>query len=73
MSGATPTVYLDQFTDENAERIGEALDAADIVWWSKSSGRFTRFVFAGDWGTRIFVERERLDEARSIVDRVVGE
>ncbi|MDX1622124.1 MAG: hypothetical protein R3320_14100 [Nitriliruptorales bacterium] len=68
----TPTVYLDQYTDENAERIGEALDDAGIVWWSKTSGRFVRFVFAGDWGTRIFVEKGRVDEARRIADEVLA-
>ncbi|MDX1658425.1 MAG: hypothetical protein R3343_06365 [Nitriliruptorales bacterium] len=68
----TPTVYLDQYLDENAEKIGKALDEADIVWWSKTSGRFVRAFFAGDWGTRIYVERDRLDEARAIAEDVLG-
>jgi hypothetical protein len=31
-----------------------------------------RLLSAGDWGTRIYVERDRLDEARRISDRVTG-
>ena len=68
----TPTVYLDQYVDENAEKIGEALDEAGIVWWSKTSGRFVRLFFAGDWGTRIFVERDREEEARRIAEEVLA-
>lgn len=68
----TPTVHLGQFTDENAEAIAEALEEAGIVWWHKSSGRFTRVFFAGDWGTRIYVEESRLPEARDIAERITG-
>lgn len=68
----TPTEYLGQFTDENAERVADALDAAGIPWWSKTPNRLTRVVFAGDWGTRLFVERSRLDDARSIAEDVTG-
>lgn len=70
---ATPTVYLGQFTDENAAAIGELLDRAEIVWWAKSSGRLTRMVFAGDWGTRLFVEASRKAEAIELAQRVTGE
>lgn len=57
------TVYLGQFTDEHADEIVDVLDEHDIVWSAKSSGAFTRFVFAADWGVRIFVQAERADDA----------
>jgi hypothetical protein len=72
---ATPnvrTVELGQFLDENAELIAEQLERAGIVWWHKSSGRFVRLLSAADWGTRIYVERDRLDEARRIADRITA-
>lgn len=58
------TVELGQFTDEHAEAIAERLEDARIVWFAKSSGRFGRLLFAGDWGVRLFVDQDRLDEAR---------
>lgn len=61
------SVYLGQFTDENAERVLDALDDGGIAARTKSSGRFTRIVFAGDWGVRIFVPEDRLAEARDLV------
>jgi hypothetical protein len=66
------TVELGQFTDDHAESIAAELERAGIVWWHKSSGRFVRLLSAADWGTRIFVDRTRLDEARRIAERVTG-
>lgn len=68
----TPTTYLGQFTDENAEKIAERLEAAGIVWWHKTHGRLMRVLSAQDWGTRLFVEEARLDEARAIAEEVAG-
>jgi hypothetical protein len=65
------TVELGQFTDENAEAIAGRLERAGIVWWHKRSGRFTRVLFAGDWGVRLYVDRQRLDEARRLASEVV--
>lgn len=64
------TTYLGQFTDENADRIVDALDAAGIRWHAKSSGAFVRFVFAADWGVRLFVEDERVDDAWTIAGEI---
>ena len=50
------TLYLGQFTDENADRIAAAFDDAGIRWHAKSSGAFVRFIFAADWGVRLFVD-----------------
>jgi hypothetical protein len=65
------TVELGQFEDANAMAIADGLDAAEIVWWHKSPGRFTRLVSAADWGVRIFVDQARIDEARRIATRVL--
>ena len=61
------TSYLGQFTDENADRIVEALEDAGISWSAKRSGAFARVLFAGDWGVRLFVDREEdVERARGI-------
>ncbi len=63
------TVHLGQFTHEHAEAIAAELEAADIVWWYKQPGYISA---VWEYGVRLFVDRERLDEARAIVDRVLG-
>ena len=65
------TVELGQFTDENAELIAERLEGAAIVWYAKSSGRFGRLLFAGDWGVRLFVDQDRLEEARALAAEIL--
>jgi hypothetical protein len=65
------TVYLGQFTHEHAEAIAKELEEAGIAWWHKQSGRIASFLFAGDWGVRLFVDEARIDEARAIVTKVV--
>jgi hypothetical protein len=59
------TVYLGQFTWEHANQIAEALEKAEIVWWTKNPGTIS-FVLFGEWGPRLFVDRSRLEEAREI-------
>ncbi len=66
------TELLGQFTDEHAEVLLDRLEAAGIEHWVKRTGAFTRVLFAGDWGTRVFVDTERLDEARQLADEVLG-
>lgn len=61
------TVYLGQFTDENADRIVDALDEHGIAWHAKSSGPFVRFLFAADWGVRLFVDQDRAQAAWDLV------
>ncbi|MEX1179039.1 MAG: hypothetical protein WEB09_11315 [Nitriliruptor sp.] len=70
-SGDIRTVELGQFTDENADRIAGLLEEAGIVWWFKQSGRWGRTLFLGDWGTRLYVDASRLDEARALAGRVL--
>lgn len=60
------TVYLGQFTDENAERLTGALADAGIPFWAKSSGRLIRAISMQDWGVRLLVPAEHLDAARAI-------
>ena len=67
------TVQLGQFTDENAGQVTAALEAAGISWWEKSSGGLVRFLSAADWGVRVFVEVERLDESQGIVRDLLGD
>jgi hypothetical protein len=59
------TVYLGQFTWEHANQIAEALEKADIAWWTKNPGTISKVLF-GEWGPRLFVDRSRLEEAREI-------
>ncbi len=63
------TVYLGQFTHEHANQIAEELEGAGIEWWAKNPGTLTRFFFM-EWGARLFVDGERLDEAREIAKRI---
>jgi hypothetical protein len=63
------TVTLGEFLTDNAGRIGEALDAAGIWWWTKERGGINRI-----WqlGVQVFVDRNRLDEARAIAASIVA-
>ncbi len=63
------TVYLGQFTHENANKIAEQLEHAGIEWWAKNPGTLS-YVFLMEWGPRLFVDRDRLDEAREIAGRI---
>jgi hypothetical protein len=67
------TVQLGQFTEENAERVMAALEDAGIVWWHKQHGRFVQLLSAADWGVRVFVEADRLEDARGIARDIVGD
>ena len=66
---ATSTVYLGQFTWEHANQIAERLEAADITWWCKNPGTIS-YIFLMEWGPRLFVDGDRLDEAREIAREI---
>ncbi len=70
--GEIETVHLGQYTDDHAQEISARLGEADIHHWWKSSGRFARVLFGGDWGTHLFVDADRLDDAKAIAD-VIGD
>jgi hypothetical protein len=63
------TVYLGQFTHEHANRIAEELERAGITWWAKNPGTLS-YIFFMEWGARLFVDRDRLEEAREIAKRI---
>lgn len=64
------STYLGQFTDEVANEIAGELESSGIAWSYKQAGSFTRIFFIGEWGTRLYVDHDRLEEARRIADRV---
>jgi hypothetical protein len=63
------TVHLGQFTREHANEIAGLLEDAGIVWWYKAPGFLSQI---WEHGVRLFVDRERLDEAKTIAERVLG-
>ena len=64
------TVHLGQFTREHANDIAAELERAQIVWWFKEPGTISS---VWEHGVRLYVDRERLDEAKAIVAHVLGE
>ena len=62
------TVHLAQYTHEHAEAIAAELEKAGIAWWYKAPGFLSQI---WEHGVRLFVDRERRDEARAIADRVL--
>lgn len=68
---AARSTYLGQFEEETANAIAEVLEGAEIAWAFKSSGRFTRFFFISEWGVRLFVDAERLEEAKRLAAEVI--
>ena len=67
------TVLLGQYTWEHANAIVGKLEEAGITWWHKQSGQIAQMLFRGDWGVRLFVDADRLDEARAIARDTVPE
>jgi hypothetical protein len=66
------SAYLGQFTDEVANVIVEEFEGAGIDWSYKQAAFLTRIFFLGEWGTRLFVDSERLADARRIAETVVA-
>jgi len=63
------TVHLGQYTREHANAIAGELEAAGIVWWYKEPGFLSSL---WERGVRLFVDRERLTEARQIAERILA-
>lgn len=70
MRKSVTTVQLGQYTNEHANDIAGELEKAGIVWWYKQPGWFSSI---WEWGTRLFVDSSRLEEARAIAERVLEE
>jgi hypothetical protein len=64
------TVHLGQFTRDHANAIAGRLEEAGIVWWYKEPGSISRL---WEHGVRLFVDRDRLAEARAIVATVLDD
>jgi hypothetical protein len=69
-SSRVSTVHLGQFTREHANAIAGELERAGIVWWYKEPG-FLSSIW--EHGVRLFVDRDRLEEAEAIAARVLRE
>jgi hypothetical protein len=63
------TVHLGAFTHDHAEAIAGELEKAGIVWWYKNPGFFSQI---WERSVRLFVDKDRLVEARTIADRVLA-
>lgn len=68
MGKGITTVQLGQYTNEHANEIAGELEQAGIIWWYKQPGWFSQI---WEWGTRLFVDSSRFDEARAIAERVL--
>ena len=68
MTDDVRTVYLGQYTHEHAETIAGELETAGIVWWYKAPGYLSQI---WEHGVRLFVDRTRLEGAKTIAQRVL--
>ncbi len=64
------TVHLGQFSRETANAIAGELEKAGIVWWYKEPGYISQ---VWEFGVRLFVDRDRLAEAKDIAERVTAD
>jgi hypothetical protein len=67
------TKYLGQYTDVVANMIAGELEAARIGWFYKQASWITKALFVGEWGTRLFVDETRFDEAQEIAKAMIEE
>jgi hypothetical protein len=68
--GDITTVHLGQFTRETANEIAGELERLEIVWWYKEPGFLSQ---VWEQGVRLFVDRDRLTEAKEIAERIVAQ
>jgi hypothetical protein len=61
------TAYLGNYMEPTVSEIVRALEDAGIEYWSKNEPPGLPL---GEFGYRIFVDKDRLDEARLIADRI---
>lgn len=62
------TVHLGQFTRESANEIAGKLEEAEIAWWYKEPGFFSKI---WEYGVRMFVDETRLEDSKRIAAEVV--
>ena len=63
------TVHLGQYTRETANEIAGKLEEAGIHWWYKEPGWLSS---VWEYGVRLFVDKTRLSEAKTIAERIVA-
>ena len=64
------TVHLGRFTRKHANTIAGELERVHIAWWYKEPGWLSTVWEFGS--VRLFVDRERLSEAKEIAARVLA-
>lgn len=64
-------MLLGQYLDPNAAVVAEALETAGIPFYITRAGALTQSLFMGEWGVRIFVERDTQAAAKTLADSVV--
>jgi hypothetical protein len=69
VSDRVRTVHLGAYTHEHADAIAGELERAGIVWWYKAPGFLSQI---WEQSVRLFVDRDRLEEARAIAERVLA-
>lgn len=69
MTDDVHTVHLGGYTHEHAEAIAAQLEEAGIVWWYKAPGFLSQI---WESSVRLFVDRDRLNEAKAIADVVLA-
>ena len=69
-SARISTVHLGRFTRRHANTIAGELEQAQIAWWYKEPGWLSTVWEFGS--VRLFVDRERLSEAKEIAARVLA-
>jgi hypothetical protein len=70
MSKNLKITYLGNYMEPTASEIVSALEDARIEYWSKNEP--PEFPL-GEFGYRIFVDKDRFDEARDIAERIMTE
>ena len=63
------TVHLGGYTHEHAEAIAAELEKSGIAWWYKAPGFLSQI---WESSVRLFVDRDRLEEAKAIADAVLA-
>ena len=63
------TVHLGQYSRETANEIAGKLEEAGIYWWYKEPGWLSS---VWEYGVRLFVDKTRLAEAKTIAERIVA-
>lgn len=67
----TRYVLLGQYLEHNADAVAKALETAGIGFCVTRAGQLTQTLFMGEWGVRIFVDRDSHDTAKTLAAGVI--